>query len=113
MNDKPNTFAISRTEWRALFLQNIQEMVHFVSGTDVLTAANRVALTAHLDRLKIIGAAWSVASYAEAPSASAPAAPVDVPAETPAAPEAPQAQEKRKPGWPKGKKRTKKQVVPE
>jgi hypothetical protein len=108
-----STFQIDANEWRALFLENLQRTANFVSQNPSLTPESLKALHMHLDRSKMIAAAWCAAGLppvAHAPAQqAAPSEPLRVeaigappPTIQEAAPEAP----KRKGGWPKGKPRT-------
>jgi hypothetical protein len=107
-----STFQIDANEWRALFLENLQRTVNFVSQNPALKPESLRALHLHLDRSKTIAAAWCAAGLAAVTHApqpqAAPSEPLRVevigappPTISEAAPEAP----KRKGGWPKGKPR--------
>jgi hypothetical protein len=108
-----STFQIDANEWRALFLENLQRTANFVSQNPTLAPESLKALHTHLDRSKMIAAAWCAAglpAVTHAPAQqAAPSEPLRVeaigtppPTISEAMPEAP----KRKGGWPKGKPRT-------
>jgi hypothetical protein len=105
MGREMSTLRIDRAEWRSLFLENIQRLANFVGQNVLLTPEGLKVLHTHLDRSKMIAAAWC--------AAAAPVAPVPAPA--PSAPFTTEADGvvgqpigepvKKRGGWPKGKPR--------
>jgi hypothetical protein len=105
MADK-QTLQIDANEWRALFLENLQRTANFVSQNPTLTSESLKALHAHLDRSKMIAAAWCAAGRPVVTHAPAPLRVEAMGVPTPAIFEATADAPKRKGGWPKGKPRT-------
>jgi hypothetical protein len=112
MADK-QTLQIDVNERRALFLENLQRTANFVSQNPTLTPESLKALHTHLDRSKMIAAAWCVALLPVTPQQSAPPAAPSEPirveaigAPPPVVGEPAQEPIKRKGGCAKGKPRT-------
>jgi hypothetical protein len=106
------TLSIDTSEWRALFIENIQRLANFVGQNQAITPEGLQALHTHLARSRMIAAAWCAAgrppATVEAAQPATPSSPLRVEAMGVPAPvisaangDAP----KRRGGWPKGKPR--------
>lgn len=99
MTDSPKTLSIDAAEWKALLLDNLARAHQAVANSQGINPAGLVDLGQHLDRVKVLAAAW----HASLPKAQPVAQ--DDPVTTPAAANGSAEPKKRRGGWPAGKPR--------
>ena len=105
-DQKSKTVALDAGEWQGVVLVNLGVLQRFVTGTALLTDDHLPHLDNHIERLKTLLHGWRIAS---AQAIAAQNAQQQTVVEVPeanlngAAP--------KKPGWPKGKPRTRKPAV--
>lgn len=104
MTDQPKTLSLGAREWNALLAHNAGELVAFFNQQPQPNVETYTRIVQHIDRMKQILPGW----LACAPPAPQDAVNTQAQAEQPAKPQTNGAapQERKRGGWPKGKKRT-------
>ena len=100
MTDKPTTLSLAPHEWRTLIVNNLAQATEFVQKNEQLTLEQMGEFGAHLDRVKHLVAAWRASAPATMADLKLPGEPMQQSAQSNGA-----VPERKKGGWPKGRKR--------
>lgn len=104
MAEQPKTLSLGPREWNVLLAHNASELVAFFNHQPQPTVDLYKQIIQHMERMKEILPGWLACAPAVAPDApnqQAQGEQAQVPQPNGAAP-----QERKKGGWPKGRKRT-------
>lgn len=94
MTDKPNTLGLNARQWRVLMNDHLEVLKGAVAASEVLNEPGLANVVRHLDEVRLMATAW----FQNSPKAEQEAV-THVAEANGAAPE------KKRGGWPKGRKR--------